>query len=73
MNMLEKRVVERAYPRSIFTTFNGSELRSLFPRNLPIFYMFSLRHGICAKPWFLPRDFLSRNALSNAQHFEFAR
>lgn len=73
MNMVEKRVIERAFPRTIFMTFNGSELRSLFPSNLPIFYMFSLRHGICAKPWFLPPDFLSRNAPSNLHSLELAR
>jgi L-tyrosine isonitrile synthase len=54
MNMIEKRAVELAFPRSIFVTFNGSELRSLFPDYLPIFYMYSLRRGISIKPWFLP-------------------
>jgi KipI family sensor histidine kinase inhibitor len=32
MNMVEKRAVEIAYPRSIFITFSGSELRDLFPQ-----------------------------------------
>jgi hypothetical protein len=32
MNMLEKRAVELAFPRSIFITFNGSELRCIFRR-----------------------------------------
>jgi len=54
MNMIEKRAVERAFPRSIFVTFNGSDLRSLFPDYLPIFYMYSLRRGVGVKPWFLP-------------------
>jgi hypothetical protein len=54
MNMIEKRAVERAFPGSIFVTFNGSELRSLFPDRLPIFYMYSLRRGVGIKPWFLP-------------------
>jgi L-tyrosine isonitrile synthase len=54
MNMVEKRAVEIAFPRSIFVTFNGSELRSLFPNYLPIFYMYSLRRGVSVKPWFLP-------------------
>ncbi len=54
MNLIEQRVVERAFPGSIFITFNGSELRSLFPRQLPIFYMYSLRRGVAVKPWFLP-------------------
>src|SRR5262245_39449058 len=56
MNMLEKRAVERAFPRSIFVTFSGSELRSLFPKNLPIFYMYSVRRGVSSKPWFLPSE-----------------
>jgi hypothetical protein len=59
-NMVERKVVERVFPRSIFITFNGSRLRSLFPDTLPIFYMFSLRHGISDKPWFLPPDFTGR-------------
>jgi hypothetical protein len=52
--MIERRAVELAFPSSIFVTFNGSELRSLFPDNLPIFYMYSVRRGISSKPWFLP-------------------
>jgi hypothetical protein len=56
MNLIEQRVVERAYPDSIFITFNGSRLRPLFPRQLPIFYMYSLRRGFSVKPWFLPDD-----------------
>jgi len=54
MNMIEKRAVELAFPHSIFVTFSGSELRSLFPKSLPIFYMYSVRRGISSKPWFLP-------------------
>lgn len=54
MNMVEKRAVQFAFPRSIFITFNGSEFRSLFPERMPIFYMYSLRRGMSAKPWFLP-------------------
>jgi hypothetical protein len=56
MNLIEQRVVERAFPHAMFITFNGSELRSLFPRQLPIFYMYSLRRGACIKPWFLPAE-----------------
>jgi hypothetical protein len=52
MNMVEKRAVEIAFPRSIFITFNGSRLRVLFPKRLPIFYMYSLRRGVSVKPWF---------------------
>jgi hypothetical protein len=54
MNLIEKRAVELAFPHSIFITFNGSDLRSLFPDCLPIFYMYSLRRGVGVKPWFLP-------------------
>lgn len=54
MNMIEKRAVQLACPRSIFVTFNGSEFRCLFPDALPIFYMYSLRRGVSVKPWFLP-------------------
>ena len=54
MNMIEKRAVELAFPRSIFVTFNSSELRVLFPNYLPVFYMYSLRRGVSVKPWFLP-------------------
>ena len=56
-NMIEKQVIDRAFPRTIFVTFNGSALRSLFPETLPVFYMYSVRHGISDKPWFLPPDF----------------
>jgi hypothetical protein len=56
MNMIEKRAVETAFPRSIFITFNGSDLRSLFPTQLPIFFMYSLRRGMSVKPWFIPSD-----------------
>jgi L-tyrosine isonitrile synthase len=54
MNMVEKRAVQFAFPRSIFITFNGSEFRSLFPERMPVFYMYSLRRGTSIKPWFLP-------------------
>jgi hypothetical protein len=54
MNMVEKRAVQLAFPRTIFVTFNGSELRCLFPERLPVFYMYSLRRGVSVKPWFLP-------------------
>jgi hypothetical protein len=54
MNIIEKRAVELAFPRSIFITFNGSDLRSLFPNRLSVFYMYSLRRGVSVKPWFIP-------------------
>jgi L-tyrosine isonitrile synthase len=72
-NMVERRVMERAFPRSIFITFNGSQLRSLFPDTLPIFYMFSLRHGISDKPWFLPPDFTGRAPAPKGQSKEVPR
>jgi hypothetical protein len=56
MNMVEKRAVEIAFPRAIFITFNGSDLRSLFPTRLPIFFMYSLRRGMSVKPWFVASD-----------------
>eukprot|EP01037_Dinobryon_pediforme_P014821 gene14821-14955_t len=51
MNMVEKRSIELAYPRSVFMTFNGSEFRNLFPKSLPVFYMYSMRRGVSIKPW----------------------
>jgi L-tyrosine isonitrile synthase len=56
MNLIEQRVVERAFPNSIFVTFNGSQLRPLFPRQLPIFYMYSLKRGVAVKPWFMSAE-----------------
>ena len=53
MNMVEKQVIDTAFSQSIFITFNGSDLRALFPDNLPIFYMYSLRKGFGVKPWFV--------------------
>src|SRR5580698_1582849 len=34
-NMVERKVMEREFPRSIFVTFNGSQLKGLFPEGLP--------------------------------------
>src|SRR4051794_13730921 len=65
-NMVERRVLERAFPHKIFVTFNGSSLRSLFPESMPIFYMFSVQHGTSDKPWFLPPDFAIRSKADNA-------
>jgi hypothetical protein len=50
LNMIEKRAVEIAFPQSIFITFNGAKLRCLFPKQLPIFYMYSPRRGVSVKP-----------------------
>jgi hypothetical protein len=52
-NMIEKRAVEHAFPTATFVTFNGGEMRELFPDTLPIFYMYSLRRGFAVKPWFI--------------------
>ncbi|MGE0628223.1 MAG: hypothetical protein AB7O43_10395 [Hyphomicrobiaceae bacterium] len=54
MNMIEKQVMAKSFPGSIFATFNGSEYRTLFPDNMPIFYMYSLKKGFSVKPWFMP-------------------
>lgn len=56
MNMIESRAVACRYPKSIFVTFNGSAYRDLFPKELPVFYMYSLRRGFSVKPWFLDAD-----------------
>lgn len=56
MNLIEKLAVQHAFPSAIFVTFNGSEFRCLFPDRLPIFYMYSLRRGVSAKPWFLSSE-----------------
>lgn len=61
-NMVERQAVEHAFPRSIFVTFNGSKVRSIFPTRIPIFYMYSLRRGFAVKPWFLSADASSSDA-----------
>lgn len=53
MNMVERVAIERYAPDNIFVTFNGSDLEALFPENMPIFYMYSLKRGTAVKPWFL--------------------
>jgi hypothetical protein len=55
-NMIEKQAVEAAFPNAIFVTFNGSDFRPLFPDNMPIFYMYSLRRGVAIKPWFMTAE-----------------
>lgn len=54
MNMDERRAIELEFSQSIFVTFNGSAYRSLFPDQMPIFYMYSVRKGTAVKPWFMP-------------------
>jgi L-tyrosine isonitrile synthase len=56
MNMIEKRAVQQQFPGAVFITFNGSEFRELFPDQLPVFYMYSLRKGFGVKPWFLDEE-----------------
>jgi hypothetical protein len=63
--MVERRAVEAHFPESIFVTFNGSSLRSIFPKSLPIFYMYSVRHGVSDKPWFLPPDYAVKGDHAN--------
>jgi len=53
MNLVERRAIEHHFPHSVFVTFNGSEYKAIFPSELPIFYMYSLRRGHSPKPWFL--------------------
>ncbi|MGD9802010.1 MAG: hypothetical protein AB7E81_21080 [Hyphomicrobiaceae bacterium] len=53
MNLVERRAIEHHFPDTIFVTFNGSEYQAIFPSELPIFYMYSLRRGHSPKPWFL--------------------
>ena len=53
MNMIERAAIERHFPRAIFLTFNGRQVRQLFPQQMPVFYMYSLRRGQSVKPWFL--------------------
>jgi hypothetical protein len=56
LNLFEKQAVEAAFPDAIFVTFNGSDLRPLFPERMPIFYMYSVRRGVAVKPWFMPAE-----------------
>jgi hypothetical protein len=53
LNMIEKRAMAAAFPQAVFITFNNSEFSSLFPDDMPIFYMHSLRRGTAVKPWFI--------------------
>lgn len=53
MNMVERIAVERMFPNSIFITFNGKEMRPIFPDRLPVFYMYSVKKGTSVKPWFM--------------------
>ena len=48
-----QRAVEHAFPAATFVTFNGGEMRELFPDTMGIFYMYSVRRGVAVKPWFI--------------------
>jgi hypothetical protein len=65
MNMIERQVIELFFPSTIFVTFNGRDQRELFPENLPIFYMYSLKRGFGVKPWFLTDADLSAAAAND--------
>lgn len=51
-NQIERQRIDENYPDYIFLTFNGSKLNDLFPKTLPIFYMYSSKKGTSVKPWF---------------------
>ncbi|MEO1282359.1 MAG: hypothetical protein AAFV69_11570 [Pseudomonadota bacterium] len=53
MNMIERLAIQTQFPESIFVTFNGSDFREIFPPDLPIFYMYSVKKGTSVKPWFM--------------------
>ena len=55
-NMIERQAVEAVFPNAVFVSFNGSELRPLFPDRMPIFYMYSVRRGVAVKPWFMAAE-----------------
>jgi L-tyrosine isonitrile synthase len=70
LNMLEKRAVELEFPDTVFVTFNNSKHRILFPKSLPIFYMYSLKKGVAVKPWFVVEASSTRAGIpSTSQHF----
>lgn len=51
-NQIEKKTLEENFSNSIFLTYNGSSMDSIFPTKLPIFYMYSIKRGTSTKPWF---------------------
>ncbi len=51
-NQLERQKIDEKYQGCIFLTFNGSELNEIFPKTLPISYMYSTKKGTSVKPWF---------------------
>jgi len=68
MNMVERIAVERTFPSSVFVTFNGAEMRPLFPEGLPVFYMYSVKKGTSIKPWFMdePEGTLAQSGIAQA-------
>jgi hypothetical protein len=64
MNMTEKRAIELVFPHAIFVTFNGSDLRALFPTSLPVFFMYSIRRGTSTKPWFIATEAETADAVA---------
>ncbi|MCB1527253.1 MAG: hypothetical protein KDJ45_06085 [Hyphomicrobiaceae bacterium] len=53
MNRIESRAVAHNHRGAIFVTFNGRRYRDLFPANMPVFFMYSLKRGTAVKPWFM--------------------
>jgi L-tyrosine isonitrile synthase len=72
LNMLEKNAVAQQYPDNIFVTFNNRKHRLLFPDNLPIFYMYSLKKGIAVKPWFCDAQEAHETVLSRVDRMRDA-
>lgn len=67
MNMVERMAVDRMFSGSIFVTFNGGDMRPLFPPRLPIFYMYSVKKGTSVKPWFMEEPDVSVVEARNTQ------
>jgi L-tyrosine isonitrile synthase len=59
----DSKVIEHFFPSSIFLTYNGPEMRELFPK-IPTMFLFSSKHGNTAKPWFTESD---------SENFEISR
>jgi hypothetical protein len=54
MRNLEKHMLEREFPDSIFNTFSDSRLRNVLP-NMPTLYFYS-RKGWSDSPWFVNKN-----------------
>jgi L-tyrosine isonitrile synthase len=66
-NMIEKQAVQDEFTDAVFITFNGRSQRLLFPTDLPIFFMYSLRRGVAVKPWFMSSESGEHQTASHAQ------